>query len=335
MVGAAVGTDRPPVGTLRSRSASSIAPHSKSFASVFMNERKPTVYLIDAPIYVFRAYFSLPDTLVDPAGRPINAVYGFAQFLCNLLTTERPTHVAAAFDESLTSSFRNEWYPAYKANRELPPESLVEQFRACKRVCRALGVRTFASRRYEADDLIATLAERVRRRGFRVVIVSRDKDLAQLVRPGDRLWDGLGGASMDVTAVKERFGVSPRQLPDYQALVGDTADNIPGVPGIGPKAAAALLQRFGSLNGVYEKVTALEKLGIRGAATIMERLELYREQAFLSRRLATLLSSARIRGDADSLAWPGTSPQALNRVFRELGVGPRLSARCDNVAAAG
>lgn len=293
-----------------------------------MNQNRPIVYLIDAPIYVFRAYFALPETLVDPSGQPINAVYGFSQYLCTLLATERPSHVAAAFDESLTTSFRNEWYPPYKANRPPPPPSLAEQFRACKRVCKALGVTTFASRRYEADDLIATLAARVRRRGYRVTIVSRDKDLAQVLEPGDRLWDGLGSSSLDPAGVRARYGVAPAQLPDFQALVGDTADNIPGVPGVGPKIAAALLQRFGTLSQVYEKVAGLEKLGIRGAQVIMERLTAHREQAFLSQRLATLVTDACIRGEPEQLAWTGARPDAVRQLFAQLGLGERLSTRC-------
>lgn len=293
-----------------------------------MARRRPLAYLIDAPVYVFRAYYSLPDSLVDPAGRPVNAVYGYGQFLCGLLERERPGHIAAAFDESLTSSFRNDWYADYKANRASPPEELERQFGWCKRLSRALGVRTWASGRFEADDLIATAARRLREEGFRLVIVSRDKDLAQLIGPGDRWWDGLDGPRLGPAEVRARFGVAPRQIADYLALVGDAVDNIPGVPGIGPKAAGALLARFGSVAGVYQQLHRVADLELRGAAGLAERLAGHREQALLSLRLATLHAGARIRCGGDDLAWAGPRPAALKRLFGELGIGERLRERC-------
>lgn len=296
--------------------------------NVAMVRRRPVAYLIDAPVYVFRAYYSLPDSLADPAGQPVNAVYGYGQFLCGLLERERPSHVAAAFDESLTSSFRNDWYAEYKANRASPPEELERQFGWCKRLTRAMGVRVYASGRFEADDLIATAASRLRGEGFRLVIVSRDKDLAQLVGPGDRWWDGLDGPRLDRKAIRERFGVLPAQIADYLALVGDAVDNIPGVPGVGPKAASALLARFGSLAGIYRHLHRVTALELRGAARLAERLAAHREQALLSLQLATLHTGARIRCDAAHLAWEGPRRAALTRLFRELGVGERLRERC-------
>ena len=147
------------------------------------------LYLIDASVFVFRAYYSVPIALVDLDGNPVNALHGFARFLGDLLERVRPEHIAVAFDETLVSSFRNTLFPAYKANREPAPDDLKRQFIQCRRVCAALGVASFSSNRYEADDIIGTLATRMRIAGKNVVLVTRDKDLAQLVRPGDEYWD--------------------------------------------------------------------------------------------------------------------------------------------------
>ncbi|RPH53457.1 MAG: exodeoxyribonuclease IX, partial [Lysobacterales bacterium] len=147
------------------------------------------MYLVDASVFVFRAYYSVPIALVDLDGNPVNALHGFARFLGDLLERVRPEHIAVAFDESLVSSFRNTLFPAYKANREPAPDDLKRQFIQCRRVCAALGVASFSSNRYEADDIIGTLATRMRIAGKSVVLVTRDKDLAQLVRPGDEYWD--------------------------------------------------------------------------------------------------------------------------------------------------
>jgi DNA polymerase-1 len=291
-----------------------------------------TLYLLDAPIYVFRAYFSIPESLRSPGGEPVNAVYGFARFVCGLLESERPTHIAAAFDESLTSSFRNDFYPSYKANRELPPPELERQFELCKRYARALGVRVYASARFEADDIIATIARRARETGFRLAIVSRDKDLAQLLCAGDKLWDGGDGPRQGPRDIKTRFGVPPRLIPDYLALVGDAVDNIPGVPGIGAKTAAFLLGTFGSLDRVLANIDRVACLDLRGAARTAAALESHRDQAQLSRRLAILHDNVRVRCAAADLAWKGPRTVALRRLQTELGFTGRLAARCESLA---
>jgi 5'-3' exonuclease len=289
---------------------------------------KPPVYLIDAPMFVFRAYYALPASLTDPQGRPANAVYGYTRFLCALLGDEQPRYCAAAFDESLTSSFRNQWYADYKANRVEPPQELADQFDACKRVTRALGVRTFVSARYEADDLIATAARRAREAGHPVVILSRDKDLAQLLGPGDRLWDGAEGPRMSPRMVEEKLGVRPDQVPDYLALAGDPVDNIPGVPGIGPKAAAALLSALGDLDGIYADLDAVARLGVRGAARLRDLLETHEDRARLSLRLARLHTGSRIRCEPERLRWQGPDARRLRRELSRLGFGEGVRERC-------
>lgn len=286
------------------------------------------VYLIDAPVYVFRAYFSLPESLVDPDGQPVNAVYGYTQFLCSVLTREHPTYIAAAFDESLTTSFRNQWYEHYKANREEPPSELKTQFGACKRITKALGVPTYSSTRYEADDIIATITGRAHDAGLKVTILSRDKDLAQLLEPGDRLWDGSDGPRLTSARVRAKFGVKPAQIADYLALVGDSIDNIPGVPGIGPKAATRLLQRFKTIEGIYEKLEYVAQMPLRGGRRVQQQLDEHREQALLSLRLARLHPVPRIRCEPERLVWRGPKARSISRLFRELGFGDRLKSRC-------
>ncbi len=149
-----------------------------------------------------------------------------------------------AFDDSLATSFRNRIYPPYKANREPAPPDLALQFERCRELCEHLGVAWFASPEYEADDIIGTLATRLRAEGLRCTMVTRDKDMAQLVREGDVYWDYAGNARYYYRDIAERFGVQPERYADYLALTGDAVDNIPGVPGIGPKTAAVLLRAF-------------------------------------------------------------------------------------------
>ncbi|MGD8690520.1 MAG: 5'-3' exonuclease H3TH domain-containing protein, partial [Gammaproteobacteria bacterium] len=230
------------------------------------------VFLIDASVYIFRAWFSLPPTLTGPDGEPVNAVYGFTGFLLGLLESEQPAHVAAAFDESLTTSFRNALYPDYKASRELPPPELEAQLRACAEVAAALGLATFASPTYEADDLIGGLAATARRASRPVTIVSRDKDLGQLLQDGDTLWDGADRRAGPAD-IEARFGVPPRAIPDLFGLMGDAVDNIPGVRGIGARTAAALIAHFGDLEALYANLDSIDSLELRGTARIRRLLE--------------------------------------------------------------
>jgi DNA polymerase I len=147
------------------------------------------LYLIDASVFVWRAYHSVPIALVDPDGNPVNALHGFARFLGDLIERVRPRHLAVAFDAQLADSFRARLFPAYKANRDPAPQELKRQFVLCRYICEALGVTTYTSHQYEADDIVGTLATRMRAAGQNVTLVTRDKDLAQLIRPGDEYWD--------------------------------------------------------------------------------------------------------------------------------------------------
>ena len=292
----------------------------------------PTLHLVDASMYVFRAWHSMPDEFHDADGWPTNAVHGFARFLLELLERERPRHVAIAFDEALDSCFRNGLYPAYKANRDPAPPELKRQFAWCKALCSALGLATLAHCDYEADDLIGSAVQRARGNGFRSVIVSADKDLSQLLGEGDEQYDFGRGQRWGMDGVRARHGVHAHQIADYLALTGDAVDNIPGVTGIGPKTAAVLLAHFGSLDALLARIDEVPYLRLRGAAGVALRLREQREHALLWRQLTTIALQAplpdgdfaRGTGDHGELAalsdWIGFGPLTRKRLAQAAGL---------------
>lgn len=278
-----------------------------------------TTYLIDASPYIFRAHFSMPSSLVDPEGRQAGATYGFASFLLKLLTQEQPSHLAVAFDGSLTTSFRNELYPDYKAKREAPPKELVSQLENCRRVAECFGMATFIDDSYEADDLVGTLSAMVSGTAHETVIVTSDKDLAQLVSDRVTLLDFAKETRYSISDVDEKFGVHPEQITDLLALAGDAVDNIPGVRGIGNKTAVALLQAFGTLETMYERLDEVEELPIRGAASVKVKLESDREMAFLSKELATIYSQIPLDVTFEDLSYRGANRECVDTLFQLLG----------------
>jgi 5'-3' exonuclease len=276
------------------------------------------LYLIDALPYVFRAFFAIRD-MRSPQGQPVNAVYGFTAFLLQLLRREPLTHIGVAFDESLTSSFRNAFFPAYKANRELPPPDLAWQLDLCQTVARALGLQVFVDHQYEADDLIGTLAQQATEHGMEVVVVSSDKDLMQLVTPHVTFYDAAKDRRLDVSGVMAHLGVRPEQIPDLLGLQGDAVDNIPGVKGIGSKTALALLQTFANLDAIYADLARVETLPLRQAKTLRQKLAVGREAAFLSKRLATIALDAPAVYDPDTLRYYGDITTEVTSLFETLG----------------
>lgn len=288
----------------------------------------PPVYLIDASVYIFRAWFSVPDDFVNAKGEPTNAAYGFCGFLCSMLEQSSAQHVAVAFDESLTTSYRNEIYPQYKANRDPAPEDLKRQFQWARAIAECLGLHCFADPRFEADDLIGTLAEHWRARGHPICLVSSDKDLAQLVRAGDHWWDFSRNERLGTAQIEQKFGVTPEQIADYLALAGDAVDNIPGIPGVGPKSASALLRHFGDLDSIFSRLEEVQHLGIRGAKSLQQKLGAHRAAAELARRLTVIRTDV-----ASALARPeihrrGVDTAGLNRLFDDLKFGGMLRQRC-------
>lgn len=280
-----------------------------------------TVYLVDASPYIFRAHFSLPSSIKTPDGSPAAASYGFTSFLLKLIADEKPTHLAVAFDRSLNSSFRNEIYPAYKEQRVLPPPELEAQLDACVEIADALGTATFIDDRYEADDLIGALCERLEKKGHGAVIVTSDKDLAQLVTDRTSVLDFSKGIRYDAKGVEEKFGVRPDQITDYLGLAGDAVDNIPGIKGIGGKSAAELLSRFGHLEDLYAKLDELPWLSsIRGAKSLHAKLAANREIAFLSKQLATVSREVPgVKADLKDLEYRGADAARVEALFGRLG----------------
>src|SRR5210317_704536 len=284
----------------------------------------PSVYLVDASVYIFRAWFSMPDDFVNSRGEPTNAVYGFSGFLCNLLEQTGAEHVAVAFDESLSKSYRNEIYPEYKANRDPAPEELKRQFSWARAVAEAMGLQCYADDRYEADDLIGTLAEYWRARGHPICVVTSDKDLAQLVGEQDYWWDFSRNQKLNAKQLTEKFGVMPEQMADYLALAGDSVDNIPGVPGVGPKSASALLGHFGSLDTLYERLDEVQHLGIRGAKSLQKKLSDHREAAELAKKLTVIEKNVESALASPELGRSVVDEARLNRLFDELSFGGML-----------
>jgi 5'-3' exonuclease len=290
------------------------------------------VYLIDASVFVFRAWYSIPADMTDPADNPVNALYGFARFLGDFLEDVRPELVAVAFDENRGEScVRTAIYPQYKANREPAPPELKQQFERCRAVTRALGITDCADGSFEADDLIATIAARTRADGHRVTILSRDKDLAQVLQPGDVLWDYPSGRRVGYDDVPGVYGVRAEQIADFLALTGDAVDNIPGVRGVGPKTASALLAHFGTLESIYDNLDAVGRLKIRPAAGLPARLREDRSKVDLARRLTGLRYDAPVVADERSLARRAPDLDGLNALYDLAGFGQSLRRQAERL----
>lgn len=287
-------------------------------------------YLIDASIYIFRAYFALPPNWESTDGYSTEAVYGYTRFLIDFLSETQPDCIAAAFDESLETCFRNEIYPDYKCSRALPDENLAFQLQACREMTEILGVSTFASERFEADDLIGALAKKLRKTQRPMSIVTRDKDLAQLlIGDGDHIWDFADNKRYFSEDIKQKFGVKPSQIADYLALIGDSSDDIPGVPGIGPKTAAALLQHFPNVECLLEGCDEIDQLPIRGAKSLKEKITDYCDQIPLAKKLATIYCDAPLSQEKNSFKISKLKPKKINQgTFEyfcdEMGLGNRL-----------
>ncbi|MDD3517008.1 MAG: 5'-3' exonuclease H3TH domain-containing protein [Chromatiales bacterium] len=290
--------------------------------------------LVDSSIYVFRAWCTLPATLVDAEGEPCNAVLGFSDFVFRLLTQLQPERIVFAFDDSLLSSHRRDLYPDYKANRPPAPESLKRQFRLCRAFVRALGMSEFASRHFEADDVIGTLALRERQAGRGVLLVTGDKDLTQLVGPGDLWWEPQRDRMLDTKGVERTLGVRPDQVADQLALAGDRADNIPGVPGIGMATAARLLRRFDTLDRLLSDLPALGQAKLRGAKRLMALIEEHRDTVLLARRLTGIHCDADVPADLPTLP-TGIDDAALLESMAQLNFSPERRQRWEHAVLNG
>ncbi|GAB3100523.1 5'-3' exonuclease H3TH domain-containing protein [Pseudomaricurvus hydrocarbonicus] len=305
----------------------------------------PPVCLLDASIYIFRYYFSLPDNWFSEDDYPTAAVYGYTAFLLNFLRQQRPQKMAACFDESLGSCFRNTLYPDYKCSRALPDDALAFQLQACQEITGILGIACFASETYEADDLLGTLMMNLHSQGEEqgIAVLTRDKDLGQLLlRPQDCLWDYVNEhqqARSFRDDIHRKFGVWPEQMADYLALVGDSSDDIPGVPGIGQKTAQALLQWQPSIERIFAGLIDLPGLPIRGARSLPDKLALHSEQMVLSRCLADIVTDIDLVAEGYADVTLGLDISAVERerfasFCQKMGFGQGLMQRFDQMQLA-
>lgn len=296
---------------------------------------KPAVFLIDSSIYVFRAWFTVPDTLTNADGEPVNALYGFSDFLLRLLENERPAHLLCAFDESLSeASYRNAIYPAYKANREPAPPELKKQFAYCRELVRAAGIAEFSSPHYEADDIIGTFSRSMRRHGFQSVIISGDKDLTQLLQAGDLWWEYGRDIQLDCNGVLKNFGVHPHQIADLLALAGDAVDNIPGIPGVGLKTAANLLTKFESLENLLANIDKIGTMKFRGAKRVQSLVAEHQQAARLARQLTVIVDDNSLPSHHSALQHQAHNSAALHALFDKTGFSNSRRERWQRVLEA-
>jgi DNA polymerase-1 len=284
--------------------------------------------LVDGHSIAFRAFYALPDSLRDGEGRPANAIRGFLNILFRVLNDRPPTHLAVTFDRG--RPFRETLFEGYKASRAMGPEDLEPQVAVLRDVFSAWRVPVFELDGFEADDLLATLVQQALVVGLQVEVLSGDLDVLQLVGPDVRVvTPGKTFAEpvvYDPARVEERYGVPPARLRDWKALVGDASDEIPGVRGIGKKTATQLLQRFGSLEGIYQDLDRIE------SARLRQGLADGRDSAALSRRLVTLRDDAPIVLDLEAARIAGFDRAAAVQRLGALGLenlGRRLPATGD------
>ncbi len=267
--------------------------------------------LVDGSGYIFRAFHALPP-MTNPEGVPVNAVFGFTQMISRFLVDHRGSHIAVVFDASRTT-FRNELYPGYKAHRPEPPPELVPQFALIREATDALGVHKIEQEGYEADDMIAAYARAFEAEGGRVTIVSSDKDLMQLVRPGVEMLDPIKQKPIREAEVQEKFGVPPEKVVDVQALAGDPTDNVPGVPGIGIKTAAQLIHEYGTVEALLDNAEKVKQPKRR------EALLNNREQALVSKKLVALDADAPLSSPIEALQARAPERASLEAFLRSHG----------------
>ncbi len=275
------------------------------------------LFLIDGSSQMYRAYHAPVRVdgglLRNAEGRPTNAVYLFVTMLRKLLNEQTPAYIAASFDLP-GRTFRDDLAADYKANRAPMPDELAEQIPMVHAACEALGVPILTSERYEADDVIGTLARQASGNGFDVVIVTMDKDFFQLVGEGIRVFNPRDeGTWYDAAAVKDKFGVTPEQVVDVMALTGDTIDNVKGVPGIGEKGAPELIARFGSLDNLLEHAGEISQKRYR------EALLAHKEEARQSRELVRIRTDVPVTFDAEAVRYRGGSRERCFQIFSEMG----------------
>ncbi|MCX7364680.1 MAG: DNA polymerase I, partial [Alphaproteobacteria bacterium] len=302
---------------------------SKAPAASASGDNKPIrhLYLIDGSGYIFRAYHALPP-MSRPDGTPINAVFGFCKMLMQFIDDPEVDHLVVILDAG-RKTFRNDIYPDYKAHRPDPPEDLIPQFPLIREAAKAFGLPCCELENYEADDLIATYARIAVEKGGTCTIVSSDKDLMQLIRPGVEMLDPIKLRKIGPVEVMEKFGVAPEKVVDIQALAGDSTDNVPGVPGIGVKTAAQLITEYGDLE------TLLARAGEIKQPKRREALLANAELARISRQLVLLRDDVPAPADPDTFDKNAPDPAVLLPWLAQQGFKSLLARFSAEANAAG
>ena len=283
-------------------------------------------YLIDGSGYIFRAYYALPPLTRKSDGLPTGAVSGFCSMLFKLLedaksnqNLQKPTHFAVIFD-SARKTFRNEIYSDYKANRAEAPDDLAPQFEYIRKSVLAFNLPSVELINYEADDLIATYADKILKEGAKVTIVSSDKDLMQLFKDKVRIFDPMKNRFISVEDVQKKFGVDSTKVIDVQALAGDSSDNVPGVPGIGVKTAAELINKYGNLENLLKSAHEIKQNKRR------ETLINNKDKALISKKLVTLKHDAPVDRELDEFKLKEIDKDKLFKFLREMEFNRLLSS---------
>ncbi len=271
-----------------------------------------TLYIIDGHSQIYRAYYAPFRTLTSPAGEPTRATYVFCSILLKFIQQHHPEYLAMAMDGPAEKLHRRQLYPPYKVTRKPMPEDLPVQIRRIVQIVQALGIPILQREGYEADDILATAAEMFAGPDSPVALISRDKDLDQLVGPYVTLYDPTKEERLDAAAIEATKGYTPRQAVDVQALAGDDSDNVPGVPGVGPKTAAKLITQYGSLQGLWKH---LDELPVK----LAEKIRACTDQIALARQLVTLDRHVPIELTRQAMRFEGVRGQALRPIFVELG----------------
>jgi DNA polymerase-1 len=277
---------------------------------------KKPVYVVDAMNYIFRAYHGLPDNITSPSGMLTNAVLGYLRTLLRIIKEQKPEYMVAAFEKD--ASFRSSIFAGYKANRSRTPANLEAQFDYCRKITTAIGIQCFEADNYEADDVIGTIAMRMTEAGHPVIVVTGDKDMSQLVCDNVKIYDMAKENWLNETAVREKFGVAPSQIPDLLALNGDHIDNIPGVMGVGEKTARQILSVCRSVEDVVH--THIDgRLNFPGRDAILKRIRENMDTVRTSRRLATICCDVPIEITPERLRYRRADHRTLNPLCEELG----------------
>lgn len=280
-----------------------------------MNKRdKKRFVVIDGNHLIHRAFYAIQNPLKTSSGEQTNAIYGFASMLINIIEVEKPDYIAMTFDEH-APTFRHEMHEEYKGTRQKAPDELYAQIPRIKEMVEAFDMPIYSKEGFEADDMLGTLAREAEEQGMEVYIVTGDMDAMQLITPNIRVAFPHKGYRepiiFDRQKVKEKYGIEPEQVADYKAMMGDTSDNIKGVPGIGPKGAVQLLQKYGTLDGIYKHIDE-----IQGA--IRDKLENGKEDAYFSQKMARIVTDVPNGFKKEDTDLMSLDYRGLDKFFEEL-----------------